>query len=106
LTPDYENKLIMKIIKKLFGSKKKDVFSEVPEGICPNCWGDQEYGNIIRDKFKDQQIPVNNHDSTAQYAFIQEFIVTHLKGIKLKSYVHGMECEHCRVVYKEDKASK
>jgi len=87
LTLDYKYKLIMNIVKKLFGSKKKDVFSEVPDGICPNCWGDQEYGNIIRDKFKDQQIPVNNHDSTAEYAFIQEFIVTHFSIFIMSLYL-------------------
>ena len=89
----------MTFLKRLFGKRKKDEFSEVPEGVCPNCWGDQEYDGIIREKFKDQQIAVNNHDSTAQYAFIQEFVVTHLNGIKLKSGVHGLECPTCKIVY-------
>ena len=43
----------------LFKTKKTDEFDVVPEGVCPNCWGDQEYGNIIREKFKDAQIGVN-----------------------------------------------
>ena len=89
----------MTFLKRLFAKRKKDEFSEIPEGVCPNCWGDQEYDGIIREKFKDQQIAVNNHDSTAQYAFIQEFVVTHLNGIKLKSNVHGLECPTCKMVY-------
>ena len=89
----------MTFLKRLFGKRKKDEFSEIPEGVCPNCWGDQEYDGIIREKFKDQQIAVNNHDSTVQYAFIQEFVVTHLNGIKLKSSIHGLECPTCKIVY-------
>ncbi len=92
----------MNFFSKLFGKKKeKDEFSEVPEGVCPNCWGDQEYDNIVRDKFKDSQIAVNNHDATAKYAFIQDFVVTHVDGIKLKSSRHGFECPTCRMVVKE-----
>ena len=87
--------------KKIFDKKIKDEFSEVPEGICPNCWGDQEYGNIIREKYEDKQIGISNHDPASKHAFIQDYIVTYLKGIHLKSAVHGMECPTCKVVYKK-----
>lgn len=85
--------------KRLFG-KKSDTFNEVPQGVCPNCWGDQEYGNVVREKYKDAQIGVNNKES--KHAFIQDFVVTHLNGIKLKSTVHGTDCPTCKVVYKEE----
>ena len=75
----------------------QDEFSEVPQNVCPNCWGDQEYGNVIREKYKDAQIDVNNQKS--KYAFIQNFIVTHLNGIKLKSTVNGQECPSCKVQF-------
>ena len=55
----------------LFKTKQTDEFDEVPDGVCPNCWGDQEYGNVIREKFKDAQIDVNNRER--KYAFIQDF---------------------------------
>ncbi|UCD62032.1 MAG: hypothetical protein JSV59_05570 [Flavobacteriaceae bacterium] len=83
----------------LFKKKKTDEFDEIPTGVCPNCWGDQEYGNIIREKFKDAQIDVNNRES--KHTFIKDFVVTHLDGIKLKSAVHGTECPTCKVKYKE-----
>ncbi|WP_299164061.1 hypothetical protein [uncultured Eudoraea sp.] len=86
----------------LFKKKKTDEFDEIPNGVCPNCWGDQEYGNVIREKFKDAQIDVNNKES--KYAFIQDFVVTHLDGIKLKSAVHGTECPTCKIKYKESKS--
>jgi hypothetical protein len=95
----FNKKYQMNFIKKLFIKKVQDSFTEAPEGICPNCWGDQEYGNVVRDKFKDTQIDVNNH--TAKNAFIQDFMVTHMDGIKLKSSIKGMECPTCRVVYKK-----
>jgi hypothetical protein len=85
----------MAILKNFF-NKRPDEFDEVPIGICPNCWGDQEYGNIIRTKYKDIQIDVNNHRS--KHAFIQNFVVTHLKGIQLKSKVKGLECPTCHMV--------
>lgn len=84
---------------RLFNIKKQETFDSVPEGVCPNCWGDQEYGNLVREKYKDQQIEVNNKES--KHAFIQDFVVTHLNGIKLKSTVHGTECPTCKIVFKE-----
>lgn len=86
-------------LKNLF-NKKPDVLNEIPEGVCPNCWGDQEYDNLIREKYKDAQIAVNNRES--KHAFIQDFVVTHLNGIKLKSTVNGTECPTCKVVYKKE----
>jgi hypothetical protein len=71
--------------------------SEIPEGLCPNCWGSQEYDGQIRELYKDKQIDVNNHE--ANYAFIQDFVVTHLDGIRLKKGVNSLECPTCRVKY-------
>ncbi len=85
-----------KFLKSLFNNRP-DVFDETPEGTCPNCWGDQEYGNVVREKYKDIQIEVNNNAS--KHAFIQDFVVTHLNGIKLKSTIHGLECPTCKVRY-------
>ncbi len=84
---------------RLFKNKKTDEFGNAPEGLCPNCWGNQEYREVIREKYKDLQIAVNNHES--KHAFIQDFVVTRLNGIKLKSWVHGLECPTCKVSYKD-----
>ena len=91
----------MESLKRFF-NKRPDEFDEAPKGVCPNCWGDQEYGNLVREKYKDFQIEVNNQSS--KHAFIQDFVVTHLKGIQLKSKVSGLDCPTCHVSYKnEDK---
>ena len=89
----------MKFFKKIFGNNGKKEIEELSAGYCPNCWGDQEYDNVIREKYKDTQIDVNNH--SANYAFVQDFIVTHLNGIKLKSTVKGTECPKCKIVYRK-----
>ncbi|MCA1758524.1 MAG: hypothetical protein LC658_02050 [Bacteroidales bacterium] len=70
---------------------------KTPEGICPNCWGHQEFDNKIRELYADKQIDVNNHQ--ANYAFIQDFMVTHLKGIKLVKGNNSFECPTCHAKF-------
>jgi len=79
--------LIRNLLNRLFRKNPIDEFNNAPLVACPNCWGDQEYRNVIREKYKDIQIEVNNRAS--KHAFIQDFVVTHLNGIKLKNSVHG-----------------
>ena len=86
--------MIEKLIK-FFKRPKEETKCEVPEGLCPNCWGEQEYDGMIRDLYEDKQIEVNNHE--ANYAFIQEFIVTNLNGIKLKKGNNSFECPTCHL---------
>lgn len=83
----------MNFLKKLLKNNTAHELRDLTDGYCPNCWGDQEYADEVRVKFKDPQIDVNNHK--ANYAFIQEFMVTHLNGIKLKSLEGGRACPRC-----------
>lgn len=78
-----------------FKKPAKETKGEIPEGFCPNCWGEQEYDNTIRELYKDKQIEVNNH--AANYAFIQDFIVTRIEGIHLKKGANGLECPTCKL---------
>jgi len=90
------------MIETLIGFFKKpgeETQNEVPEGLCPNCWGKQEYDNQIRELYKDKQIDVNNHE--ANYAFIQDFMVTHLNGIHLKRGNNSFECPTCKTRFKK-----
>ena len=77
-----------------FKKRKKETQGNTPEGYCPNCWGSQEYDNEIRELYKDKQVDVNNHE--AHYAFIQDFVVNHIDGIKLKRGNNSLECPTCR----------
>jgi hypothetical protein len=76
---------------------QEETKNKTPKGYCPNCWGKQEYDKQIRELYRDKQVEVNNHE--ANYAFIQDFIVTYLDGIHLKRGNNGLECPTCKTVY-------
>ena len=88
--------MIEKLIN-FFKKPKNDTEGQVPEGFCPNCWGSQEYDNMIREMYKDRQIDVNNHQ--ANHAFIQDFIVNKINGIHLKKGNNSFDCPTCKVKY-------
>lgn len=69
--------------------------NQCPEGLCPNCWGNQEYDQQIREMYADKQIDINNHQ--ANYAFIQDFVVNKVNGIKLIQKVDHLECPTCKL---------
>ena len=90
--------MIEKLIS-FFKKDKKETEGQTPEGFCPNCWGQQEYDNQIREIYQDKQVDVNNHG--AHYAFIQDFVVTHVNGIHLKKGNNSFECPTCHAKYPE-----
>ena len=71
-----------------------------PEGVCPNCWGLQEYGGKAIDLMEDKQIDVNNHNS--RHAFIKDFVVNHVSGIQLKKHDQGHLCPTCQTQYSKE----
>lgn len=88
-------------IVKFFQRPVEETEKETPAGVCPVCWGHQEYDHKIRKLFKDKQIDVNNHQNS--YLKIQDFVVHHIDGIKLREgEVEG--CPSCgyNVKTKED----
>lgn len=82
--------IIDNIIQFLKSPKEEEAVS--PEGICPVCWGRQEYDGKIKILMKDKQIDINNHQ--ASYTFIKEFVVTNIDGIKLKGGIIK-DCPNC-----------
>jgi hypothetical protein len=86
--------MIDKLIS-FFKKPKSETKAQTPKGFCPNCWGEQEYDNQVRELYKDRQIDVNNHNEN--YAFIQKFMVTHLNGIHLKKGNNSFECPTCKL---------
>ncbi|MFT7036213.1 MAG: hypothetical protein ACJA2S_004742 [Cyclobacteriaceae bacterium] len=80
-----------------FKKSKEETKKQVPEGICPNCWGKQAYDNQVRELYRDKQIDINNHE--ANHAFIQDFAVKHLSGIHLKKKDSSYQCPTCKVKY-------
>ncbi|MFY0598616.1 MAG: hypothetical protein JXR03_03020 [Cyclobacteriaceae bacterium] len=79
----------MDLFSKIFSKKEL-----VEGGACPNCWGEQEYDNIVRDMIEDKQVAVNNHES--RHSFIQDFVVNHVDGIHLQKGDGGLQCPRCK----------
>lgn len=86
-------------IKQLFFKRKLEL--DAPEGICPNCWGRQEWDKRFYKVAEDKQIDVNNQ--SARHAFIQEFVTTHLDGIRLKKEREYYHCPECSKKYHSHK---
>jgi len=78
-----------------FKLSAKETKGKTPEGLCPNCWGEQEYDNMIRHMYLDKQIDVNNQK--ANYAFIQDFVVNRINGIRLIKGNNSSACPMCRL---------
>lgn len=83
-------------LAEFFKQSLKSSTDQAPEGYCPNCWGKQKYGNRIRKLYEDKQIDVNNRE--ANYAFIRDFVVTYLDGIRLKKGNNSLECPTCSTI--------
>lgn len=73
---------MVKNLISFFFKSKAETKKQVPEGICPNCWGKQAYDNQVHELYTDEQIDINNHG--ANHDFIQDFAVKHLSGIHLR----------------------
>ncbi len=81
--------------------KKKDTPEALaaPEGICPNCWGREEYGGHFYERVKQENLNVNSSDSNV--GWINAYANKNLAGISLKRTGNGeeMACEKCEVSY-------
>ena len=84
----------------LFDFFKKEEKTITPDEICPNCWGRQEYEGKYIAMAEDRQIDINNHNSTATKAFVQEFVTTHIDGIRLIKDGNSFACPSCKMRYK------
>jgi hypothetical protein len=92
----------MSLVKSLINFlKKKDTSEELaaPEGICPNCWGREEYGGHFYERVKQENL--NVHSKESNVGWINAYANKHLAGIALKRTGKGEEliCQSCKVSY-------
>jgi len=92
----------MEIFKSIINFlKTKDSNPEIiaPEGICPNCWGRQEYAGHFYDALKQENINANSIESNT--GWINAYATKHLQGIVLERTGNGEEviCKGCKVSY-------
>lgn len=96
----------MDIIDRLisfFQKPEENTKNETPEGLCPVCWGYQQYDGKIRVLIKDRQIDINNHVITRP--FFEEVIAKHVDGIKLKEAV-TIPCPDCNNLADENNSKE
>ena len=69
-------------LSTFFSRPAEETAGETPEGMCANCWGHYEYDGEVRQVARDRQVDVNNQ--RARHAFIRDFVVTHVDGVRLR----------------------
>ncbi len=85
---------LIESIKSYFNKKKNnEQTGEAPEGICPNCWGKQEWDGHYYKKIKAKNITPEHHTYTS---FIHE-VAEKLDKITLKEDTYI--CETCNIKY-------
>ena len=92
----------MDIVKSLINFlKKKDTSeaTEAPEGMCPNCWGREEYGGHFYERVEQENLNVNSKDSNV--GWVAAYANKNLSGIALKRKGNGAEmiCEACKTSF-------
>ncbi len=84
-------------IKSFFKTKSEGKETQiVPEGVCPNCWGKQEWEGEFYKKIKASNI---TPESKTYTSFIHE-IVEKLDKITLKEDTYT--CETCNLKLKKE----
>lgn len=85
-------------IKRFFKAKlSNDKTTPTPDGVCPNCWGRQEWEGEFYKRIKAKNI---SPESNIYNNFINE-VVSKLDKITLKEDTY--ECTTCHINYKDSK---
>ena len=86
---------ILEIVKSYFLKKSnKEETAKSPEGVCPNCWGSQDWEGEYYKKIKANNITPESNTYTS---FVNE-VAQKLDKITLKDDTY--ECETCKMSYK------
>ena len=93
--------LLDKLVGLLTSTEKPSEEALLEAGVCPNCWGKQEYANEYREIVKDKTKSNINKDASGQKAFIEQFVETHLTGIQLKNDGEHLTCASCTGKFKK-----
>lgn len=72
----------MEFVNKIINYLNNDNSSSAPEGVCPNCWGRQEYEGDFKNAIRSEKIDLNNIDQ--HKGWIQAYAAKHFDGIKLQ----------------------
>ena len=68
---------------------------EAPEGVCPNCWGRQEYQGKMLEAVRHEHIDLNNVNE--KKGWIQAYATQNFEGITADG--QPKECPSCKLTY-------
>jgi hypothetical protein len=87
---------IIQNIKDYFTSKSEgNTSNKAPQGICPNCWGKQEWDGDFYKLNKGNKLVGNDQTYNS---FINKIVESNISGIAVNKDNH--ECETCKISYK------
>ena len=87
---------LVKNIKYFFKAKaSQEKTGSAPEGICPNCWGEQEWEGQYYEMMRAKNI---TPETDTYNSFIKEIVTTHIDGIAIKH--DTLSCTTCNRNYK------
>ena len=69
-----------------------------PEGLCPNCWGQQEYGGKFFEAVRNYQTDINASDPSV--GWVKDYADKYLSGIELKKEDDQWVCQKCKLTYR------
>jgi len=72
---------------------------KAPEGICPNCWGTQEYEGNFYEAVKTHGLDINKKD--LDIGWVREYAERNLKGIRLHEHEEELICEKCKLSFRK-----
>lgn len=86
---------LLENVKEFFNKKRNhEKTSDAPEGVCPNCWGKQEWEGEYYAFMKGQ----NDNPSKETY---NNFIADVVRKLdKITIHKNTYTCETCKVKYK------
>ena len=87
-------------IKRLFQRDESSMPLAVPEGVCPNCWGEQDYDGKYRDRMKKDNVDLNN--AQARLGWIQALAMERVEGVMLKKTDDYSTCPTCKLTFHPD----
>ena len=84
-------------IKKYFNAKSNgDTTLKSPEGICPNCWGKQQWEGEFYEFIKGSK---NDIKDDTYNNFINKIVESNIDGIKIKEDTYT--CATCNMKYND-----
>lgn len=79
-------------------NKKTLPSNHVPEGVCPNCWGKQEWDGHYFEAMINDKVDIKTLSSNR--GWVQKYADRYLHAVTLRLDHEDAICDYCKRVYK------